>query len=297
MLEEQRQPARVIEVGMRQQDGVDFVRPRAGGQAILGLALAAALKHAGIHHNRRPLGANDIGRAGDFAAGSANELDFHGVNRRGSVGEELRDYCLSGFKCSRTDAGKAADDHFDGFGGRIDDAAKADFLGVEDALLDHEQQKVAHPFPELAAQQHERKRADLAALDQRRRFEQLVQRAQAAGHDDVGARVLHQHHFADEEILELDAFIDVGIRRLLVRQEDVQAVGRPADLVSAAVGRFHRAGAAAGERGKAGQGQFAAHFAGQFIVRMPRLEAGRAEHRHRRAELAQPLEAALEFGQ
>ena len=50
--------------------------------AILGLALTAALKHAGVHHDRRPLGTDDIGRAGDFAAGSANELDLHGVKSR-----------------------------------------------------------------------------------------------------------------------------------------------------------------------------------------------------------------------
>ena len=151
-------------------------------------------------------------------------------------------------------------------------------------------------MPEFAPEQDQRKGADLAALNERGRLEQLIERTQTAGHDDIGARVFHEHDFADEEILKLDTLIDIRVRRLLVRQDDIQAVGRPAGFVSAAVGGFHRAGTAAGKRREAGQRQFASHFAGQFIMWMPRFEAGRAKDGHRGAELAQPLEAAFELG-
>jgi hypothetical protein len=76
--EEQREAAGVIEVGVGEQDGVELVGTGAAGQAILGLALAAALKHARIDEDGGSLAANEIGRPCDFAAGSAGEFDFHG---------------------------------------------------------------------------------------------------------------------------------------------------------------------------------------------------------------------------
>jgi len=49
-----------------------------------------------------------------------------------------------------------------------------------------------------------------------------------AGHDDERRGVLHQHHLADEEVLELDEAIEVGVRLLFARQADVAADAEPA---------------------------------------------------------------------
>src|SRR5919202_150503 len=45
----------------------------------------------------------------------------------------------------------------------------------------------------------------LAGLHERQRFEQFVERAVAAGQDDVGAREFREHHLAREEMLEAQA--------------------------------------------------------------------------------------------
>ena len=70
-------------------------------------------------------------------------------------------------------------------------------------------------------------------------------------------RVLHEHRLAGEEVAELDAEVDVGVERLLVRQLDVAADREPAALLAAAVGRLHRARAAAGDDRVAGLGELA----------------------------------------
>ena len=61
------------------------------------------------------------------------------------------------------------------------------------------------PSQNLSAHQDDRERADLPALDERGGLEQFVQRAQAAGHDDERAGVLHEADLAREEVAELDA--------------------------------------------------------------------------------------------
>ena len=108
-------------------------------------------------------------------------------------------------------------------------------------MLHHELAPLSHAVPELRAHQDQRERPDLPALDERGRLEQFVERAQPAGHDDESARVFHQADLAREEIAELDALVHVGIRRLLVRQDDVQPVARAAGLMRAAIGRLHDA--------------------------------------------------------
>ena len=79
-------------------------------------------------------------------------------------------------------------------------------------------------------------------------FEQLVHGAEAAGkhRERVGAH--RQVHLAHREVVEAKIQFrrDVRIRHLLVRQRDVEADGRRAGVVRAAIGRFHDTGAAAG---------------------------------------------------
>ena len=84
------------------------------------------------------------------------------------------------------------------------------------------EQPVDEAGPVGRAEQHDREVADLARLAQRRGLEQLVERAEAAREDDERARVAHEHHLAREEVVEVEAEVDVRVLELLVRQLDVE---------------------------------------------------------------------------
>ena len=75
-LGQQRQPAGVVQVAVRDQDGVELL-PGGGGRAVERLGFLAALEHAAVHQHAGLFGLNVIGRAGDFAAGGADDGDFH----------------------------------------------------------------------------------------------------------------------------------------------------------------------------------------------------------------------------
>src|SRR5919108_4877105 len=89
-------------------------------------------------------------------------------------------------------------------------------------------QPVDEPAPVVGSVQHDGEMLDLPGLDQRERFEQLVEGAEAARKDHEGLRVLHEHRLADEEVPEVDAEVDVVVQPLLVRELDVQADGESA---------------------------------------------------------------------
>ena len=136
-----------------------------------------------------------------------------------------------------------------------------------DELVAH---PVDQPAPELAADQDDRHLAALAGLHQRQALGQLVERAEAAGHHDVGRREVHEHHLAREEMAEVEADVLVRVAGLLVRQLDVEADRRRASREGALVGRFHDARAAAGDHAEAGVGQQARDVLGQLVIRMIR---------------------------
>src|SRR5690348_13309232 len=69
-----------------------------------------------------------------------------------------------------------------------------EFVGIERALRNHRRfHPVEQPPPVRLADQHDRKRAKLAGLDQRQRFEQFIQRAETAWKDDETDRVFDEH--------------------------------------------------------------------------------------------------------
>lgn len=132
--------------------------------------------------------------------------------------------------------------------GALDEAeepgvAGADHAGVDQVL------EVDQLFPELAPEQQDRPRAALAGLDQRQRLEQFVEGAEAAGEAHQRDAAHHEVHLAQREVVELEAQLrrDVRVRRLLVRQHDVQADALAAHFMGAAIAGFHDAGAAAGD--------------------------------------------------
>ena len=78
---------------------------------------------------------------------------------------------------------------------------------------------------------------------------QLVERAEAAGEGDERLGPNEEVHLPRREVVEVDAEAggDVGVRELLVREDDVEAEAPGADVEGATVRRFHHARPAAGD--------------------------------------------------
>ena len=138
---------------------------------------------------------------------------------------------------------------------------------------------------------------DLAGLDQRQRLEQLVERPEAARQDHERVRVLHEHRLPGEEVVELDRHVDVGVEVLLHRQLDVAADRHPAGLVGPSVGRLHDPRAAAGDHREARARERAADGPRQDVGGIRLGDPRRPEHRDRRPDLGERLEALDELGQ
>ena len=77
-LGEQRQAARVVEVAVREQDGVELLLG-ARGRAVERLGFPAALEQAAVHEHAGLAGLNEVGRPGDFATRGADNGDFHAL--------------------------------------------------------------------------------------------------------------------------------------------------------------------------------------------------------------------------
>ncbi len=91
-------------------------------------------------------------------------------------------------------------------------------------------------------------------------------RSHRHSHECIG--VLGQHQLADEEVAKVDEGIQVGVRMLLHRKNDVATDTSPLHIFGAAVGSFHDPRSAPGHDRKAGFGQFCADFSGLDVVRM-----------------------------
>ena len=156
---------------------------------------------------------------------------------------------------------------------------------------------VEHPLPVGGPDEDHREVADLARLDQGQALEELVQRPEPARQDDERVGVLHEHRLPGEEVLELDAEVDVGVEALLVGQLDVAPDRQAATLATAAIGRLHDPGPAAGDDREAVTGQPPGDPAGQLVVRGAWLHPGRAEDRHRRPDRREGVEALDELAQ
>ena len=74
---QERQPARMVEMGMRQQHRVQLGEGARFGDAIVILELARALKEAEVHEDVGVSGLEQVGRTGDFTAAGAMDRDLH----------------------------------------------------------------------------------------------------------------------------------------------------------------------------------------------------------------------------
>src|SRR5215468_1445627 len=105
------------------------------------------------------------------------------------------------------------------------------FQNIQILDADHlfPQQRIADPvqqtFPVFLANQDNRKRLDLACLDECDRLKQFIQRAESPREDHEGDRVFHEHNFSNEEISEVQKLVRKDVRLLLQGQFDVQANG------------------------------------------------------------------------
>src|SRR5665647_935519 len=133
--------------------------------------------------------------------------------------------------------------------------------------------------PVVPAEENDRELIDLASLNERECLERFVERAEAAGEDNEGARVLDEHRFPNEEVSEVHERVDVGVRALLEGQLDVAADRTTPTFLRALVRRLHDARSRPGDDGEAGEGEQARRLLGREILWVVRRGARRAEDR------------------
>jgi hypothetical protein len=119
----------------------------------------------------------------------------------------------------------------------------------------------------------------LAGLDQRQRFEQLVERAEPAREDHESLGRLHEHRLPRVEVVEGELDVEIRVLVLLVGELDVEADREPTAFLRAAVRGLHHARAAARDDRKAGLGEAPANLARLLVGRMAFADASGAEER------------------
>ena len=156
------------------------------------------------HERERRLPGGGVGERGlelrelERAPDEARRGDAGRHHPQGSQGAR-RQAAARGRRCS------AACDDPQHLGDAVGHEQALDVVGGDVALAPRpaSRSQSTRPCPVRRAEQHDREVADLAGLAQRRRLEQLVERAEAAGEDDERARVAHEHHLAREEVVEV----------------------------------------------------------------------------------------------
>ena len=91
---------------------------------------------------------------------------------------------------------------------------------------------VDHLAPVVGVEEHDREVADLARLDQHERLVQLVERPEAAREDHESLRRADEADLARVEVVEGVRDVEVRVRPLLVRQDDVEADRQPAAFLA-----------------------------------------------------------------
>src|SRR5215469_1467219 len=190
---------------------------------------------------------------------------------------------------------QAPNDQVNCFFCRVRNPGKTNLLSSKDPLLDHEQEEISHAMPEFLSNQNQGERPNFAALQQGGRFKEFIKSTKPTGQDDVGARVLYQHHLTNEEVMKFDGVVDIRIGFLLVRKNDVEPIRESTSFVGATVRGLHGTRTSSGDHCKAGFGEPATYLAPQFIVRMTSSKSGRTEYRDGRSEISRSEEHTSEL--
>src|SRR5271157_4949752 len=222
---------------------------------------------------------------------ACGSLSISGTRPNGSWRIEL----TSGIEATANGGRQSLEDPLHPIAGRVGDRGEAQLLLRHGARQDQLPGELAQSRPKPGADEHQGEGPDLAALDQGRGLEELVKGPKPAGQADEGAGVLDQHDLADEEVAELDHVVKVGVRPLLVRQEDVAADAPAAPLLGPTVSRFHHPGTASGHDSETGSGQLTTDFAAQLVLRRPLPEERRAENCDSGTEAVELPETPLEL--
>src|SRR4030095_6338015 len=109
-----------------------------------------------------------------------------------------------------------------------------------------------------------------------------------------GVGIFHQKRFTGEEIMHPHAAIEISVCRLLGGQLNRASDRSAAGLFGAAFCRFHDPGATASYDSETKPCNGCAHFSRQLVMRIARLDPGRAEDRYARTEEGQSGKGAQE---
>src|SRR5579864_2001332 len=90
-------------------------------------------------------------------------------------------------------------------------------------------------FPE----QDQRELGNSLGLDQRKHFEKLIERAEAARHKHKANAVFYETDLPGKKIMKIDRNVGETVSSLLVWQFDIQADGFALHCVRTTVGGFH----------------------------------------------------------
>ena len=121
-------------------------------------------------------------------------------------------------------------------------------------------------FPKLGPKQNDGELGNFIALNQGIGFKEFVEGAKAAGHNDKSYGVFKKENFSDEEVFNIDPYIEEGVGFLFKGQFDVYADGGSADVFCTATGRFHYTGSTASYNIKTRFCHAGAHFSGLVVV-------------------------------
>src|SRR5437879_2571256 len=184
--------------------------------------------------------------------------------------------------------------------------------GLLDVVCDHHQVHVVgrdlalreHPAPDpleqsapvVGAEEDHREMDDAPRLDQSERFEELIESPESPWKDHESLRVLDEHRLADEEVMKLDAEIDVLVEALFEWKLDIAAHGEAVPLARPPVGGLHDAGSAPGDDGETGAGELGGQLARGAVHGIGFAHSCGAEKRHRRADRRQRIKALDELG-
>lgn len=151
--------------------------------------------------------------------------------------------------------------------------------------------------PELFAHDDDREAFDFFGLDEDEGFEDFIQGPETSRHDDEGLRIFDEHDLADEEVVEIDEAVEVGVGVLLHREFDVATEGESPTFAGASVGGFHDPGTASGHDGVSGFGEGGACCLGEFVVLVVFVEACGSEDGHAGSDEVEFAEALDELGE
>ena len=130
----------------------------------------------------------------------------------------------------------------------------------------------------LAAKDDDRKVFNFPGLDESDGLEELIERTESSGDDNKGIGVFNEQRLPDEEVADIDPFIQVGVGILLHRQHDIATHRATAHIASPSIGGFHQPGPTSGHNGEAQFGDLSGQLPRHCIIGAGLGESRRAEH-------------------